>query len=321
MSETLRFEAGEDADGQRLDRFLGERVADRSRSALAKACSQGLVRVDGRVSAASRKLRPGQVVEAQLPQADAGPLRAEAIPLSVLHEDESVLVLDKASGLVVHPGAGVREGTLVNALLHHLGEGLAGVGAEGRPGLVHRLDRGTSGVMVVAKTAQAHAELSRQFAAREVEKDYLALVLGAPKEEEGLVDAPIGRSSGQRTRMSVRGDGRTARSRWRVRESFGRHAAWLEVRIETGRTHQVRVHLAHVGLPLAGDRTYGGRRDQAVAEPRVRALLTRFARPALHAWRLSFTHPSSGERLAFEAPLPEDLAALLERLRALFEAR
>lgn len=320
MSERLRLLAGEEDAGTRLDRFLGERVPDRSRSALAKACAAGHVRVGGRVSAASRKLKAGDEVLAELPPADDGPLRPEAIPLSVLHEDESVLVLDKPSGLVVHPGAGIREGTLVNALLHHLGDELAGVGAEGRPGLVHRLDRGTSGVLVVAKTARAHAELSRQFADREVEKDYLALALGAPREEQGVVDAPIGRSPGRRTRMSVREDGRRARSRWKLLERFGRHAAWLEVRIETGRTHQVRVHLAHVGLPLAGDASYGGRRAQAVSEPRVRALLTRVARPALHAWRLAFRHPESGERVLFEAPLPEDLASLLERLRGLFEA-
>lgn len=318
MSTRLRLTVGAEEAGQRLDVFLAGQVASHSRSLLARACGAGGVSVNGRTGAASRRLKEGEIVELELEleDEDQGRLEAEDIALHVLHEDESLLVLDKPAGLSVHPGAGRRSGTLANALLHHLGEGLRGVGAEARPGLVHRLDRGTTGVMVVAKSPAAHAELSRQFAEREVEKVYLALALGVPAQSSGTVDAAIGRSRAERTRMSLRPDGRRALSHWSVREAFGRHASWLEVRIETGRTHQVRVHLASLGHPLAGDPTYGGRRVQAVSEPRVRSLLGRMVRPALHAFRLAFTHPGTGERVLFEAPIPDDLAALLEGLRA-----
>ena len=318
MSETRRFVVEETEQGGRLDRFLSERVAESSRSVLARAIRDGAVTVDGRKAGVSRKVRAGETVELELRDVEASELEPEAIPLNILHEDEELIVLDKQAGLIVHPGAAIRSGTLVNALLAHLGDDLRRVGAEGRPGIVHRLDKGTTGVMVVAKSAQAHAELARQFSERVVDKCYLALTLGLPRQPEGQIDGPIGRSTTQRTKMMVRPrDGRAALSRYRVREAFVRHAAWLEVEIETGRTHQVRVHLASIGHPLAGDETYGGRRVQAVTDPRLRALLSRFPRPALHAWRLGFTHPATGERLDFEATLPEDLSELLDGLRAL----
>jgi 23S rRNA pseudouridine1911/1915/1917 synthase len=316
VSEVQRFVVEEADDGLRLDRYLAARVPDRSRSALARAIREGGVQVGGRKVHAARKLRAGDVVELQPETVELSLLEPQAMPLTILHEDPELIVLDKAPGLVVHPGAGVRDGTLVNGLLAHLGQGLREVGAEGRPGIVHRLDKGTTGVIVVAKTPAAHAELARQFSQREVAKCYLGLALGRPSSETGEIDAPIGRSRGQRTKMAIRPeDGRPALSRYRVREAFGRHAVWLEVEIETGRTHQIRVHLASLGHPLAGDETYGGRRVQSVTEPRLRAILSRLDRPALHAWRLAFTHPASGERVQFEAPLPADLVQVLARLR------
>jgi 23S rRNA pseudouridine1911/1915/1917 synthase len=234
----------------------------------------------------------------------------EPIPLAVLYEDARLLVLDKPAGIVVHPGAGAPSGTLVNALLHHVKD-LSGVGGVLRPGIVHRLDRGTSGVLLVAKDDAAHRHLARQFAGRSVEKDYLALVLGVPEPRQGVIDRPIGRHPVERQRMAVRAGGREARSSFRVVEAFD-GASLLEVRIHTGRTHQVRVHLASLGHPVAGDATYGGRRAAPGAAGRALAALRR---PALHAARLAFDHPDEGRRLAFASPLPQDIQDVLHALR------
>jgi 23S rRNA pseudouridine1911/1915/1917 synthase len=239
---------------------------------------------------------------------------AEAIPLEVVHEDARLLVVDKPAGLSVHPGAGRPSGTLVNALLHRVRD-LSGVGGVLRPGIVHRLDRGTSGLMVVAKDDEAHRALAAQFAARTVEKEYLAVVHGVPSPREGVIAAAIGRDPVHRQRMSVRSArGRAARSSYRVEEVLD-GAALLRVRIHTGRTHQIRVHLASIGHPLAGDATYGGTRAPSSRRPSARAALSSFPRPALHAARLSFTHPDGGQRVSFGAPLPEDLRTLLASLR------
>jgi 23S rRNA pseudouridine1911/1915/1917 synthase len=241
--------------------------------------------------------------------------RPEDIPIAVVHEDTHLVVLDKPAGLVVHPGAGRTGGTLVNALLRHVRD-LSGVGGVLRPGIVHRLDRGTSGLLVVAKDDETHRSLVRQFAGRTVEKEYLALVLGVPARAAGEVDAPIGRDPVHRQRMSVRAPrGREARTSWRIEEHFD-GAALLRVRLHTGRTHQIRVHLASLGHPLAGDPVYGGTRSPSSRRAEAREALRSLARPALHAARLAFTHPASGERLSFEAPLPLDLATVLDRLRA-----
>jgi 23S rRNA pseudouridine1911/1915/1917 synthase len=238
-----------------------------------------------------------------------------AIALRVLHEDADLMVVDKPAGLVVHPGAGATTGTLVNALLYHA-TSLSGVGGVLRPGIVHRLDKGTSGLLVVAKNDPAHRALQEQFAGRTVEKDYLALVLGVPRARQGSIDKPIGRDPGDRKKMSVRAAlGREARSSWAVVEAMD-GAALLKVRIHTGRTHQIRVHLASRGHPVAGDVTYGGLRTPGSRSSEARAALRSLARPALHAARLSFIHPTTGVRMTFEAPLPVDLAEVLDRLRA-----
>lgn len=238
---------------------------------------------------------------------------AEDIPLSVLHEDASLIVIDKPAGLVVHPGAGSASGTLVNALLHRVRD-LSGVGGVLRPGIVHRLDRGTSGLMVVAKDDQAHRALAVQFAGRTVEKEYLAVVLGVPERQQGTIEAAIGRDPVHRQRMSVRAPrGRAARSTWQTVERFA-GAALLRVHIHTGRTHQIRVHLASIGHPIAGDVTYGGGRGNQAKEP-LRSALRALHRPALHAACLAFDHPATGERLRFESPLPADLEELLAALR------
>ena len=239
----------------------------------------------------------------------------EDIELAVVHEDVHLIVVNKPAGLVVHPGAGTAGGTLVNALLGHVRD-LSGVGGVLRPGIVHRLDKGTSGLLVVAKDDEAHRALVRQFAGRTVEKEYLALVLGLPAQASGQVDAPIGRDPVHRQKMSVRAPrGREARTSWTVEERFD-GAALLRVRIHTGRTHQIRVHLASIGHPVAGDPVYGGTRTPSSRRAGAREALLSLARPALHAARLAFTHPVTGHRLAFSAPLPPDLVAVLDRLRA-----
>jgi len=300
--------------GERLDRWLARVMPETSRARLQAVIAAGGVLVDGRAARPSLRLKAGQSVSVRLPAPRPADPLAEDIPITVVHEDRHLLVVDKPAGLVVHPGAGRASGTLVNALLHRVRD-LSGVGGVLRPGIVHRLDRGTSGLLVVAKDDATHLALSRQFSGRTVEKEYLAVVLGVPRAAEGTIDVPIGRDPIHRQRMSVRAPrGRAARSTYRVVEALD-GAALLRVRIATGRTHQIRVHLAALGHPVAGDATYGGRRSPASRRPEARAALEALARPALHAARLAFTHPSSGERLSFESPLPADLQELLVILK------
>ena len=302
----MNFLVGDAEAGARLDLALAA-LADCSRSQARRWIEQGRVRVNERPVAASQRVRAGDLVEAIPPDPEPSSLAPEAIPLAVLHEDEDLIVLDKAAGIVVHPAPGHRGGTLVNALLHHCDD-LVGVGDVLRPGIVHRLDRGTSGVLVVAKSDFAHRHLSTQFREHSIERVYLALVRGVPGPESGQVELPIGRHSRDRKRMSVRSrGGRAAATSWRVARRYPRsERTLLEVRPRTGRTHQIRVHLAAIGLPIAGDPIYG-RRGRTPQEAQL-------ARPALHAEQLAFTHPRSGARLLFRAVLPEDLASLLREL-------
>jgi 23S rRNA pseudouridine1911/1915/1917 synthase len=243
----------------------------------------------------------------------AGPA-AEDIPLRVLHEDAQLLIVDKPAGLVVHPGAGAASGTLVNALLHRVRD-LSGIGGVLRPGIVHRLDKGTSGLMVVAKDDATHRALARQFALRTVRKEYQAVVLGLPEPAQGEIDRPIGRDPVHRRRMCVDAPrARAARTRYVTRERLD-GAALLDVHIHTGRTHQIRVHLASIGHPVAGDDLYGGRRAPSSRGAQAREALRALSRPALHAARLSFDHPATGLRITASSPLPPDLEALLAALR------
>ena len=300
--------------GERLDRWLAGVMPGLSRARLQAIITGGGVLVDGRVARPSLRLKTGQSISVQLPAPQAAVPLPEDIPLAVVYEDRHLLVVDKPAGLVVHPGAGRATGTLVNALLHRVRD-LSGIGGVVRPGIVHRLDRGTSGLLVVAKDDASHLALSRQFSGRTVEKEYLAVVLGVPRAAEGTIDVPIGRDPIHRKRMSIRARrGRAARSTYRLVEALD-GAALLRVRIATGRTHQIRVHLATLGHPVAGDPVYGGRRRPASRRPEARAALESLSRPALHAAHLAFTHPASGERVSFESPLPEDLQALLAALR------
>ncbi|MBI3140259.1 MAG: 23S rRNA pseudouridine(1911/1915/1917) synthase RluD [Rhodocyclales bacterium] len=297
-----RLTVPQDCAGLRLDQALARMLPEHSRSRLAAWVKEGRVRLDEGTADPKRKVWGGErvsVAEAVAPEEAAE--QAEAMALRIVHEDGSILVIDKPAGLVVHPGSGNWSGTLLNALLHHAPR-LAEVP---RAGIVHRLDKDTSGLLVVAKTLEAQTGLVRQLQARTVKRHYLALVHGRVARD-GTVDAPIGRHPVQRTKMAVVPGGRAARTHYHVLERFA-HATLLECALETGRTHQIRVHMASIGHPLVGDPTYGPRR----ASP----ALAHFPRQALHAWRLALVHPGEEVHMGWEAPLPEDFAGLLEALR------
>jgi 23S rRNA pseudouridine1911/1915/1917 synthase len=273
------------------------------------------VLLDGAPTRPAVRLREGQLVTVHVPPAEPAEPRPEDIALSVVHEDAHLLVVDKPAGLVVHPGAGTASGTLVNALLYRVRD-LSGIGGVLRPGIVHRLDRGTSGLILVAKNDATHRALAAQFAGRQVLKEYLALVHGVPARRSGEIDAAIGRDPVHRQRMSVKAPrGRSARTSYTLEEAFD-GASLLRVRIHTGRTHQIRVHLASIGHPVVGDASYGGTRTPCSRRAEAREALRSLARPALHAARIAFTHPADGERLDLTAPLPADISLVLERLRA-----
>ncbi len=313
-----QYIVSEEDAGERLDSLLSL-LADVSRSQVRRWIEEGRVRVGDAPARASLRVRAGDRIDASPPEALPSPLEPEAIPLVILFEDVDLIVIDKPAGMVVHPAPGHPGGTLVNALLHHCGD-LAGVGGVTRPGIVHRLDQGTSGVMVAAKNDAAHRGLAEQFQDHSIEREYRALVRGVPGPDEGRIDRTVGRHRRDRKRMSVNVDaGREAVTVWRVLARFVRSdRSWLSVHPETGRTHQIRVHLASVGLPIAGDPVYGRARRAAGRGPDTgRGPDRGLGRPALHAAVLGFRHPRSGERVRFEAPLPADLAALLARLEEL----
>lgn len=299
------------AEGDRIDRFLAVAL-DRARNQVQQWIGEGLVTVEGETVKPSTRVEVGQRIEVRIPPPPDPRITPEEGPVSVLWADEHLLVVDKPSGLTVHPGAGRPTGTLVHRLLAHFPE-LAGVGGPGRPGIVHRLDKDTSGLMLVARTPDGYKGLTRAFSRRAVEKRYLAVLYGDPGPEV-RVDAPIGRHAQHRKRMTVREDGRPARSVFRTRERVP-GLSLVEVEIETGRTHQIRVHAKHLGHPLVGDPVYGEARWKSLP-PRLHGPLRSFARPALHAWRLALDHPVGGERLELEAPVPEDLANLWSTLRS-----
>jgi 23S rRNA pseudouridine1911/1915/1917 synthase len=296
-----------DSVGRRLDEVLAG-LAGVSRAVVARWVEDGRVLVDGRSRPKSHRLHGGEALTWDPPPAaPAGPPTPEAgLDLMVRYEDDQLLVVAKPAGLVVHPAPGHPAGTLVNALLGRAGS-LSAAGGADRPGIVHRLDRDTSGLLVVAKDDATHLALVRELAAHRIERGYLALAQGHLAAEAGTVDAPIGRHPRDRKRMAVVAGGRRAVTHWRVRERLPA-ADLVEVSLETGRTHQIRVHLAHLRHPVAGDLTYG-------ADPRLAARLG-LDRPFLHAWRLALDHPADGRRIELVEPLPDDLAAALERLRA-----
>lgn len=315
-AEELTIIVPAEATGTRLDAFLAARLSDVSRAAIQRAIEGGDVSVNDRAAKPSYKVRVGDAIQVELP--DATPLAAipENIPLDIVYEDEEIIVVNKPAGMVVHPGAGVASGTLANALVHHFGRQLSQTQGALRPGVVHRLDVGTSGLIVVAKTDRAHAGLAAQFEERRVFKSYTALVYGNIAAHAGRIDAPLGRAPHSRVKMAVRpkGQGREALTLYRAVERFNDFTL-LDVEIKTGRTHQIRVHLAHIKHPIVGDSAYDQGRANTIKNQRLRAAIAQLGRPFLHAAQLGFIHPASGERRDFTAPLPDDLQSFLSLLR------
>jgi 23S rRNA pseudouridine1911/1915/1917 synthase len=316
--------------GSRLDSYLAGAVADLSRSRAKALILEGHVSVGGAtIVEPKRPVKLGEVLTVNLPPPEPAIPAPERIPLSIVYEDDDLIVIDKPAGLVVHPAAGNHSGTLVNALIAHCGENLSGIGGVARPGIVHRLDKDTTGLMVVAKTDRAHRGLSAQFADHgrtgPLERGYRALVWGAPTVSEGTIDAALARSRLNREKMAVvKTGGRQAITHFRVEARYGQKgkdpvASLLDCRLETGRTHQIRVHLAAIGYPLIGDRTYGAgflTKAATLTEP-ARGHAASFPRQALHAWLLKFEHPATGDEMRFESPLPADMAKLIRGLKSL----
>jgi len=301
--------------GQRLDVFISSRIDDLTRSAAGHLIRSGIVLVEGAVRKASYRLRTGDTVTGVLPEPIPIDIKPEPVELDFIFQDRDIAVLNKGAGMVVHPAPGHYSGTLVNGLLYHCKD-LEGIGSKLRPGIVHRLDKDTSGLIVVAKTAMAHASLSEQFRSRTIAKTYLALIWGYPEDESGIITLPIGRHPVDRKKMSIRTrKGREAETWWKVRERLD-GITLLEVDLKTGRTHQIRVHLAAAHHPIIGDAVYGSRRGREQSHAKGGGSpLKNVERQMLHAWRIRFVHPRSGDNLEFEAPLPDDMASLIDRFR------
>jgi len=313
-NEIVALEVHESDSGNRLDAFLAAQIDGWSRARLQRLIEDEDVLVNGKPGKASYKLRTGDEIEVELTPPPATSFTPEDIPLNIVFEDDSLIVVNKPAGLVVHPAAGIHTGTLANALAYHF-EQLSTRAGEIRPGIVHRLDKDTSGLMVVAKNESTHESLADQFRAREVFKSYVALVHGVVKQSSGRIEQPIARDPRTRIRMAVVPAGRGALSLYKVRRSF-KSFTLLDVELKTGRTHQIRVHLSWLKHPVVGDEVYGGGRDKTVQDVRLRAAIRKLQRQFLHAERLGFRHPSSGESLQFVAPLPEELENLLAEVDA-----
>jgi 23S rRNA pseudouridine1911/1915/1917 synthase len=307
--------------GQRLDIFISGRLAHCSRSYAALLIRQGFVQVNGQLCKPGYRVKFNEFIVTRIPAPAPVDLVAEPLALDILFEDPDLLVINKPAGLVVHPAAGHSTGTLVHGILYHCPD-LEGIGAEKRPGIVHRLDKDTSGILVVAKNARAHHDLSRQFKARSIKKHYLALVAGSPETAGGHIDLPVGRHPIERKKMSTRSTrGRDALTLWHVRGRFA-GATLLDIELKTGRTHQIRVHCQAMGFPIVGDPVYGWKgafKKITAGNAGRHAAFKGIKRQMLHAYRLGFDHPVDGKALSFEAPLPEDMAELLEQLRGFSE--
>ena len=325
-SETLQARVGSEVAGERLDRFLAAALAGFSRSRLKNLVESGRVSLGGAaVTDPAMRVKPGQVFTLAVPPPENATPEPQAMALDIRFEDEHLLVLDKPAGLVVHPAPGNPDGTLVNALLAHCGASLAGIGGVKRPGIVHRLDKDTSGLMVVAKNETAHRALARDFAAHAVTRAYQAVVWGVPQPKSGEISGRIGRNPRDRKKMAVVASrGKTAMTRYKVLKAFGAHggkavAALVECRLATGRTHQIRVHMTAIGHPLIGDATYGKQSPSRLATlpEKARKAAASLGRQALHAYLLGFRHPASGEYLEFRSRLPKDISKLVTSLDAI----
>jgi 23S rRNA pseudouridine1911/1915/1917 synthase len=305
---------GDDQHELRLDRALGELFPHQSRNFLAKLITNGKVFVDGTPARkASQRVEARQELTVEVPAAAPSSMPPQDLPLTILYQDEDVAVIDKPAGLVVHPAAGHPDETLVNALLHHVTD-LSGIGGELRPGIVHRLDKDTSGVMLIAKNDDAHRKLTAAWNTDAVRKEYLALVYGTPSADRGTVDAPIGRDPRDRKRMAIVAEGRRAVTDYELAERL-RHASLLRCRLRTGRTHQIRVHMKHLGHPIVGDPVYSGPQWRGIPDKKIQRVLASLERQMLHATRITFHHPRDGRVVAVESAIPADMSAIVTALR------
>jgi 23S rRNA pseudouridine1911/1915/1917 synthase len=302
-------------DGARLDRALAEMFPDGSRTLFARLIEAGHVRVDTDVATkSSQRVAAGQRIEVDFPAPSPSSVESQDLPLRVVYEDADLVVIDKPAGLVVHPAAGHRDRTLVNALLFHVRD-LSGIGGELRPGIVHRLDKDTSGVMIVAKNDEAHRKLTAAWNTDAIRKEYVAVVYGTPEPARGTVDAPIGRDSRDRRRMTVLKSGRRSITDYEVIERL-RGSSVVRCRLRSGRTHQIRVHMKHIGHPIVGDPVYSGPQWRGIPDKRIQKALASMTRQALHASRITFPHPRTGEHMTFEAPVPVDIQELIAAIRS-----
>lgn len=304
-NEIYTLLVSEEEKGSRLDALVAKSIEDISRARAQKLLDEGCLTVNGAVKKANYRLRAGEEIRLEIPAAVSAEALPEDIPLDILYEDGDVIVINKARGMAVHPSPGIYSGTLVNALLYHCRD-LSGIGGVERPGIVHRLDKDTSGVMVAAKNDLAHAVLSKQIGEKLAKRIYIAIVCGSINEEAGVIKGAIGRSEKDRQKMAVRADGKPAVTHFRVIERIGGYTL-VECRLETGRTHQIRVHLAHIGYPVFGDPKYGSRRKtpfDGIVDGQ-----------ALHSRQMTFVHPATGEEMTFSAPLPKDMESLIAAIR------
>lgn len=301
------FEVPSTFNRVRADKVLHHHCPELSRSQIQRFFESGLVWLDNEVIIKSQRLSAGDTIYYTLPATQPVDLKPIALPLEIIFEDEHIVAVNKIAGLVVHPGCGITEPTLVHAMLHHCRESLSGIGGVERPGIVHRLDKDTSGIIVVAKSDTAFLGLSKMFEERTLKKDYLALVSGVPTMSSGTIKEPIGRHPVNRIKMAVTLNGRFAHSDWKCQETYGGQYALLKIRIHTGRTHQIRVHLAHIGHPVLGDHLYGSKAETTTTPPIQRFLL--------HAHRLSLRHPITEQKLELKAPIPSDFLSILTHFR------
>jgi 23S rRNA pseudouridine1911/1915/1917 synthase len=312
-AEILQFTVDEEDQGLRLDRFLAAQTTQLSRTRLQELIAEGRVRVNGITTKPSQRLEAGQVIDVEIPAPAPAAILPEAIPLEVLYEDDDLAVINKPAGMVVHPGSGNDTGTLTAALLNRFGE-LSAVGGPRRPGIVHRLDKETSGALIVARNDETHRALVEEFQSREIEKEYVALLHGKLRTATGRIELPVARDLRRRTRMTTRRrEGRPARTDWRTRLALGAFTL-VEAALHTGRTHQLRVHFSALGCPVVGDTLYGAPREERVGS----TVLPELGRNFLHAARVRFVHPRSGKSLEVRAPFPPELTAYAQRLAAAF---
>jgi 23S rRNA pseudouridine1911/1915/1917 synthase len=314
MTEFRYFIVKETETSQRLDRLISNHYSDFSRTRIQDLIRQGYIKADGKEVSASDKVKEGVRIDLVLPQAEEAIPQPQHIPLDILYEDQDLIVLNKAAGMVVHPAPGSVDQTLVNALLSHCGDSLSGIGGIKRPGIVHRLDKGTSGLLVVAKNDVAHRGLSGQFSSRSLSRTYQALIWGVPNSFTGTITGNIGRSPRHRQKMALLSSGgKEAMTHYKILKTFGSIVSLVECRLETGRTHQIRVHLTSIGHPLIGDPLYGSAPHKAPLALRKALMgLTQNLRPLLHAWRIEFVHPRTQEKLSFSVILPDDFLKAID---------